>query len=161
LFQLEAFGKIKGDNDTRLNQVAITPWGELGTDSAAVLNSYTPGKKEEESVFYINKDNNHLIVLDVFNYLIPANAYTDAPEGGELKFTFYNDTSRSFYWVDFDINQDGHLTANGSADVFTHCGSNSTTQLEGSVAIGNVPGKNCKPLDYLSIYPVSSELRIE
>jgi hypothetical protein len=143
-----------------LNPVSITPWGELGTDSLAVLD-FPDSDKIVEPVFYINKDNNNLIVLDVFNYLNAANGYTDTPEGGELKFTFFNDTTRDFYWVDFDINEDGHLTANGAADVFTNCGGSNSTTLTGSLAIGNVPGKNCQPLDYLSIYAVSSELRLE
>lgn len=159
---MEAFGRVPGDNDTHLNYVDITPWGELGSDSAAVLDSYAPGKKQQQSVFYINKDNDRLIVLDVFNSLTPANAYTDTPEGGELKFTFFNDTTRSYYWPKFDINDKGYLTADGSDDVFTHCGgSNSTTMLEGSLAIGDVPGKNCKPLSYVGIYPVISDLRLE
>lgn len=161
LFQLEAFGYLPANNDTSLNYVDITPTGELGTDSAAVLDSYDPDVQEEQSVFYINKDNNRLIVLDVFNQLTPANAYIDSPEGGELKFTFYNDTTRSYYWPQFDINEDGYLTADGFADIFTRCGSNSTDLLEGSLAIGDVPGKNCKPLSYVDVYPVTSELRIE
>ncbi|CRG82753.1 hypothetical protein PISL3812_00099 [Talaromyces islandicus] len=160
LFQLEASGKIIR-NDTLLNQVTLTPWGELGTDSLAVLDSYGSPTEQKTAVFYINKDNNRLIVLDPFNYMSAANAYTETPEGGELKFTFYNDTSRTFYWPSFDINEQGHLTANGKADIFTHCGSNSTDLLEGTLAIGHVAGKNCKALDYVDIYPVTSQLSVE
>lgn len=160
LFQLEAFGKVSG-NDTDLTEVQLTPWGELGTDSLAIM-GYDSNTKTQTAIFYIDKDNNRLIVLDAFNYMNAANAYTETPEGGELKFTFYNDTSRTFYWPSFDINGAGYLTVNGKADVFTYCGeSNSTDLIEGSLAIGQVKGKNCKPLDYVDIYPVSSQLRIE
>jgi hypothetical protein len=93
--------------------------------------------------------------------LIAANAYTDSPEGGELKFTFFNDTSRTYYWPTFDIDSNGHLTVNGSSSIFSQCGSNDTELLNGTIGIGSISGQDCHPLDYLNVMPVTSQLSIE
>ncbi|RAO69356.1 uncharacterized protein BHQ10_005368 [Talaromyces amestolkiae] len=152
LFQLEGWVQDS------VSSVELRQWGDLGTDSIAVLNGDANTKT---AVHYINKDNGHLIVLDPFNLLIAANAYTDSPDGGELKFTFYNDSSRAYYWPSFDINADGHLTVNGSSSIFSHCSSNDTDLLSGTIGIGSFSGKDCHPLDYLNVMPVTSQLSIE
>ncbi|KUL87549.1 hypothetical protein ZTR_04520 [Talaromyces verruculosus] len=154
LFQLE--GWVQGS----VGYVSLRQWGELGTDSIATLDEAYDTKS---TVHYINKDNGHLIALDPFNFLNAANAYTESPEGGELKFTFYNDTSTTYYWPTFDINSDGHLTINGSNSIFSHCGSgsNNTDLLSGTIGIGSVSGQECHPLDYLNVMPVTSLLSIE
>lgn len=138
--------------------IELRQWGDLGTDSIAVLDG---NANTRTAMHYINKSNGHLIVLDPFSLLTAANAYTDSPEGGELKFTYYNDTSRDYFWPSFDINADGHLTVNGSSNIFSHCGSNDTDLLSGTIGIGSVSGQDCKPLDYLNVMPVTSQLSLE
>ncbi|KAE8551137.1 hypothetical protein TMatcc_009237 [Talaromyces marneffei ATCC 18224] len=152
LFQLEGWVKDS------VGSVQLRQWGDLGTDSIAVLDETADTKT---AVHYINKDNGHLIVLDPFNLLIAANAYTESPEGGELKFTFYNDTSRTYYWPSFSIDSNGHLTVNGSSSIFSHCGSNDTDLLGGTIGIGSVSGQDCHPLDYLNVMSVTSQLSVE
>ncbi|KAH8698875.1 hypothetical protein BGW36DRAFT_358386 [Talaromyces proteolyticus] len=153
LFNLEVFTPAVPTAD----QIQISQWGDLGNSIARLSDD----QNQQTAVFYINKDNNRLIVLDGYNFLNPSNAYTDSPNGGELKFTFYNDTSRPtpYYWPAFDINSAGNLTVNGSSKAFSVCNSKNSTQ--GAIHIGSTAGKNCTALDGLIIYPLTSQLGSE
>ncbi|KAL4863865.1 hypothetical protein BDV12DRAFT_189332 [Aspergillus spectabilis] len=164
LFQLRAFQTLESGT-RRTGQVKVTQIGDLGTDTLAHFSaSSTGGPETATAVFYLNKDNERLIVLDSFSFLKASNAYTDALEGGELKFTFYNGTSRPepYNWPVFDISADGFLTVDGKSDVFSHCPTDpESALLTGSIAVGT-PGKDgCEALDGLKIYPVTSELAVE
>lgn len=159
LFLIEAVGKTAG-NYSDATLIFLSPWGNMGTDTAAILDSYDRNVTQQTGAFYINKDNNRLIALDPFYGMKAANGYTDKPEGGELKFTFFNDTSRDFYFPAFDINEDGYLTADGKS-IFTHCGPDTTLGIQGSLSIGSVAGENCKPLDYLRVDAITSKLALD
>ncbi|KAL2866504.1 uncharacterized protein BJX67DRAFT_129511 [Aspergillus lucknowensis] len=123
------------------------------------------------AIFYLNTANNRLIVLDPFNTLHASNAYTDAAEGGELKFTFYNDTSRPepYHWPVFGIKEiDGlnggpYLTVDGDAAAFKYCPTDAGSNLlTGSIALGTADvGKDCVALDGLKIYSVTSQVSQE
>ncbi|KAH8695999.1 hypothetical protein BGW36DRAFT_359861 [Talaromyces proteolyticus] len=141
-----------GDTD----QIVVSEWGNQGTDLIAQLGSDpSVGADTQDALFYINKDNNRLIVLDVSDDFQPSNAYTDSPNGGELKFTYYNDTAIHHYWPVFDINSAGNLTVNGSSNAFSVCYSK---QSHSTIHIGSTAGKNCTALDDLIVHPLTSQL---
>ncbi|OJJ03008.1 hypothetical protein ASPVEDRAFT_29545 [Aspergillus versicolor CBS 583.65] len=168
LFQLQAF-QTRDDGSRHTGSVKVTQIGDLGTDSLAHFNASSAGGPETSTaVFYLNTDNNRLIVLDPFNPLHGSNAYTDVAEGGELKFTFYNDTSRPepYHWPVFGISEadDGkYLTVDGDAAAFKYCPTDAESPLlTGSIALGTADvGKDCVPLDVLQIYQVTSQVSQE
>ncbi|KAL2802732.1 hypothetical protein BJX63DRAFT_437592 [Aspergillus granulosus] len=144
-----------------LDVVELKQTGDLGTDTLAHL-SHHP--LTQWGIFCINKDNNQLITLDPFAFMNLANAYTDSPEGAELKFTFYNNTSRpnGYYWPKFDI-VDGWLTADGKKEAFGYCPFQSSTGLTGSIVIGKagIGAEGCRQLEGLQVDRATSLLRIE
>ncbi|KAL4947085.1 hypothetical protein BDW69DRAFT_190524 [Aspergillus filifer] len=164
LFNLQALKTINGTRRTGAIQVKQT--GDLGTEVLAHFSSYPD---TQTAVFYINTDNNRLIVLDPFSFLKTSNGYTDSslPTGGELKFTFYNDTSRPepYIWPDFGIEEESqYLTVDGQVDGFGYCPEDEGSPLlTGSIVVGEdaMHAEGCEPLDGLMVYPVTSELAIE
>ncbi|BCS23564.1 uncharacterized protein APUU_40008A [Aspergillus puulaauensis] len=168
LFQLQAF-QTRDDGSRRTGSVQVAQIGDLGTETLAHFSASSAGGPETSTaVFYLNTDNNRLIVLDPFGLLHASNSYTDAAEGGELKFTFYNDTSRPepYHWPVFGISEadDGeYLTVDGDAAAFKHCPTDAESSLlTGSIALGTADvGKDCVPLDGLKIYPVTSQISQE
>ncbi|KAH8696298.1 hypothetical protein BGW36DRAFT_428314 [Talaromyces proteolyticus] len=141
-----------GDRD----QIVISEWGSQGTELIAQLGSDHSVANTQDALFYINKDNNRLIVFDVGAEFQPSNAYTDSPNGGELKFTYYNDTAIHHYWPVFDINSTGNLTVNGSSKAFSVCYSKNS---HSTIHIGSTAGKNCTAIDDLIVYRVTSQLQ--
>ncbi|KAH8696297.1 hypothetical protein BGW36DRAFT_428313 [Talaromyces proteolyticus] len=139
-----------GDRD----QIVISKWGKDGTDLIAQLGRDS-SVDFEDALFYINKDNNRLIVLNDSNKFQPYNAYTDSPNGGELKFTYYNDTTRYYYWPVFDINSTGNLTVNGSSKAFSVCYSKNS---HSTIHIGSTAGKNCTAIDDPIVARLTSQL---
>ncbi|KAL4935525.1 hypothetical protein BDV06DRAFT_217361 [Aspergillus oleicola] len=164
LFNLQAFKTINGTQ--RTGSVQVKQAGSLGTDVLAHFSSYPD---TQSAVFYINTDNNRLIVLDPFSYLKASNGYTDSPlpAGGELKFTFYNDTSRPepYKWPVFGIyEEERYLTVDGNVNAFGYCAEDEgNSVLTGSIVVGDdaINAEGCAPLDGLMVYPVTTQLAIE
>ncbi|KAL4790457.1 hypothetical protein BDV19DRAFT_394031 [Aspergillus venezuelensis] len=164
LFNLQASKTINGTR--RTGGVQVKQIGDLGTEVLAHFSSYPD---TQTVVFYINTDNDRLIVLDPFSLLKASNAYTDRPfpSGGELKFTFYNDTSRPepYNWPVFGIDEESsHLAVDGDVGGFGYCPEDGgSTLLTGSIVVGEdaIHAEGCEPLDGLMVYPVTSELAIE
>ncbi|KAL5343868.1 hypothetical protein BJX70DRAFT_2043 [Aspergillus crustosus] len=165
LFQLQAY-QTNASGSRRTAQVQITSTGELGTDTLAHFSGAQEGIETSTAVFYLNKANDRLIVLDSFSFLRASNAYIDNAKGGELKFTFYNDTSRpdGYVWPVFDIatEEDGEwLSVDGKKDAFSFCPTDAESALlTGSIAVGEAK-EGCEELDGLKIYAVTSELSVE
>ncbi|KAL4969441.1 uncharacterized protein BDV14DRAFT_196253 [Aspergillus stella-maris] len=164
LFNLQAFKTINGTRRTGGVQVKQT--GDLGTEVLAHFSSYPD---TQTAVFYINTENNRLIVLDPFSFLKASNGYTDdaLPAAGELKFTFYNDTSRPepYNWPVFGIDEESrYLTVDGEIEGFGYCPEDEGSPLlTGSIVVGEnaINAEGCEALDGLMVYPVTSELAIE
>ncbi|KAL4875897.1 hypothetical protein BJY04DRAFT_151035 [Aspergillus karnatakaensis] len=157
LFTLYA-ERTEGDTNTGTGTVDIKEIGDLGTDTVA---HFFDDELTRTGIFYINKKNNRLITLNPFTFMRASPAYTDSPEGGELRFTFFNDTRRpnGYYWPKFEV-VDRYLTADGRSDVFGYCPFRSEFWSTGTVIIGE-PGEGCLPLKGLYVSPVTSVLSIE
>jgi hypothetical protein len=137
----------------KYDQIVISAWGDQGTDfiAQAGRDSYS---YFQDALFYINTDNNRLMVLDVSSGFQPCSAYTNSPNGGELKFTYYNDTAIHHYWPVFDINSAGNLTVDGNSNAFSVCYSNHFSKIH----IGSTAGKNCTVLDDVIVDRLNSTL---
>jgi hypothetical protein len=141
-----------------VNEVALTSFGDEGTDGRLILwNNDFEDPTQKRTSFYINKETNRLVAINPFRLQIFATAYTEKAEGGEIKFTYNKDSTKDYHWPEFGIKELGEMTVKGNA--FYLCGStNGSVPLDGSLAIGNVAGKNCQPLDDTLIYPLDSNL---
>ncbi|KAJ0421550.1 hypothetical protein BJY00DRAFT_281908 [Aspergillus carlsbadensis] len=161
LFNLYA-KRTPDDTNTAPGTVNLKQTGDLGTDTLAHFSQ--PGLTHW-GVFYINKaNNNRLITLDPFAFLNAANAYLDSPDGGELKFTFYNDTGRpgGYYWPRFDV-VDRWLTMDGRRDVFGYCPFRAEYVTTGRIVAGEagIAMEGCRRLEGLMVLRVTSTLSQE
>ncbi|CRG89511.1 hypothetical protein PISL3812_06547 [Talaromyces islandicus] len=147
-------------NVTMENEVSITSFGRKGTDGRLIMwSGDDDDQTQKRTSFYINKENKRLVAINPFLPQLFASAYTEKPEGGEIKFTFEKDSDKKYYWPEFGLGDLWDLTVDGKSDAFYLCGStNSTKLLDGSLAIGKVAGKNCQPLDATLIFPLNSDL---
>lgn len=151
----------RAPNVTYVEEVAVTTFGD-GTDASLVMwDGSDDNPILKRTSFYINKDNQRLIAINPFLPQLYANAYTEQPEGGEIKFTFEKDDKKKYYWPKFGLGELYELTVDGKPDAFYLCGTtNSTATLvkTGALAIGKVDGKYCQHLDDTLIFPLDSKL---
>lgn len=139
------------------NEVALTLF-DKGIGARLILwsDDYNDPTQKRTS-FYINKSNNRLIAANPWEPQLFATAYTEKAEGGEIKFTYEKDSSKDYHWPTFGEGELGELTVDGND--FYLCGStNGSIPLDGSLAIGDVAGKNCQILDDTFMFPLDSHL---